>query len=144
MMSELTGYGGLFLAAFVAATILPAQSEALLTWLILTGNYSVALLVVVASIGNVLGSVVNWGLGRFVERFRDARWFPVSPAQLARAERWYERYGIWSLLLSWVPIIGDPITVAAGVLRAPLLTFLALVTLAKTGRYIVLALLVAG
>lgn len=92
-----------------------------------------------ASLGNVLGSAVNWGLGRGVARFRRCRWFPVSEPALARAEGWYRRWGRWSLLASWVPVIGDPLTLAAGMLREPLGPFLLLVGLAKTARYVVLA-----
>jgi membrane protein YqaA with SNARE-associated domain len=139
-MIDLAAYGSLFLAAFVAATILPAQSELLLTGLLASGAYSPVALVAVASVGNVLGSAVNWVLGRAIERFRGSRWFPVGPDALIRAERWYHRYGRWSLLASWMPVIGDPLTVVAGILREPLWSFLLLVALAKTGRYMVLAL----
>jgi len=138
-MTALAVYAGLFLTALAAATILPMQSEAALIGLILTGAYPVWLLIVVASIGNVLGSVINWMLGRGIERFRDRKWFPVNQAALDRAQTWYQRYGKWSLLLSWAPIIGDPLTVVAGVLREPLPVFLLLVTIAKVGRYLVLA-----
>lgn len=141
-MSTLAAYGGLFLAALVAATILPAQSEAVLGGLLAAGTYSPTLLILVAGIGNVLGSVVNWLLGRGVERFRKARWFPVSDGNLERAGRWYRKYGWWSLLLSWMPIIGDPLTVAAGIMREPFLRFLVVVSIAKFGRYIALAALV--
>lgn len=132
-------YPGLFLTAFLAATVLPAQSEALLVALLLA-DHPPWLLVAVATAGNVLGSVVNWWLGRGIERFRNRRWFPVGPAALARAQRWYARVGKWSLLLSWVPVIGDPLTLVAGVMREPLPVFVLLVTLAKLGRYVVLAL----
>lgn len=131
-------YAALFFAAFVAATIFPMQSEAALTTLLLNG-YTPWAVLAVASVGNVLGSCMNWLLGRGIERFRRHRWFPVSDTALARAQGWYQRYGKWSLLLSWVPIIGDPITVAAGVLREPLPVFLALVTVAKVGRYLAVA-----
>lgn len=137
-MIDFSAYLGLFLAAFIAATILPMQSEAALVGLLLA-DYSPWALVAVASAGNVLGSVVNWLLGRGIERFRERRWFPASPAAMARAERFYRRFGRWSLLLSWVPIVGDPLTVVAGVLREPFASFLALVTLAKAGRYVALA-----
>ncbi|MGA1614643.1 MAG: YqaA family protein [Lutimaribacter sp.] len=130
---------GLFLAAFVAATLLPAQSEALLAYLVVQSAYSVALLVAVATLGNVLGSCVNWGLGRFFRQYRDARWFPVSARHQARAETIYRRYGRASLLLSWVPIIGDPITCVAGLLGEDLRVFVVIVTLAKAGRYCVVA-----
>ncbi len=138
-MTDLVAYLGLFLAALMAATILPMQSEAALVGLLVTGAYPVWLLVVVASLGNVLGSLINWLLGRGIERFRGQRWFPVTSAALDRAQGWYRRYGKWSLLLSWLPVIGDPLTVVAGLAREPLLVFLALVTVAKAGRYAVLA-----
>ncbi|MER8982775.1 MULTISPECIES: YqaA family protein [unclassified Mesorhizobium] len=137
-MTDLAAYAGLFLAAFIAATILPMQSEAVLIGLLLA-DYSPWLLVGVASVGNVLGSVINWLLGRGIERFRDRRWFPANQTQLNRAQVWYRRYGKWSLLLSWLPIVGDPLTVVAGVLREPFRVFLLLVTAAKVGRYLVLA-----
>ena len=137
-MTDLSAYLGLFAIALVAATILPAQSEAALVALLVAGGQPVWALVAVASAGNVLGAVVNWALGRGIERFRDRSWFPVGPAMLARAEGWYRRWGRWSLLLSWAPFGGDALTVVAGVLREPLWSFLALVTIAKTGRYLAL------
>ena len=138
-MSAAAAYGGLFLAAFLAATILPAQSEAVLAGLLAGGHFSPGLLILVAGTANVLGSVVNWLLGRGVERFREARWFPASEKNLERAGHWYRRYGWWSLLLSWAPVIGDPLTVAAGILREPFPRFLLVVSIAKFGRYIILA-----
>ncbi len=138
-MPDLAIYAGLFLVAFLAATVLPMQSEAALVALLLIDSYPAALLVIIASIGNVLGATVNWGLGRWVERFSERSWFPVRPAVLQRYRGWYQRYGKWSLLLSWMPIIGDPLTVIAGVLREPLPVFLVLVTVAKVGRYLVIA-----
>lgn len=132
-------YGGLFLLSFLAATIFPAQSEVGLAALILSQDYSLVLLIAVASAGNTLGSVVNWALGRGVERFRDKRWFPVKPDQLNRAIAWYRKYGRWSLLMSWAPFIGDPLTVVAGILREPIVSFVLLVAIAKTVRYIVVA-----
>ncbi len=138
-MTDLAVYAGLFLVAFAAATILPMQSEAVLAGLLLTDDYPLATLIGVASIGNVLGSTVNWLLGRGVEHFRDSCWFPVSRATLDRAGKWYRRYGQWSLLLSWMPVIGDPLTIAAGIMREPLARFLILVSIAKFGRYLAVA-----
>lgn len=138
-MSDLAAYAGLFAVAFVAATILPAQSEAALVALLVAGAQDPVALVAVASLGNTLGAVVNWALGRGVSRFSGRRWFPVTPAQLDRATGWYRRWGRWSLLLSWAPVGGDALTVAAGVLREPLWSFVLLVGLAKTARYVVLA-----
>ncbi|RRW17863.1 DedA family protein [Stutzerimonas stutzeri] len=143
-MFELSGYLGLFLAAFGAATLLPMQSEAVLAGLLLTERYAAWELVALASLGNVLGSLVNWLLGRYVEHFRHKRWFPVNERQLARAQASYHRYGRWTLLLSWVPIIGDPLTLVAGVMREPLWSFLLIVSLAKTGRYLMVIALTLG
>ena len=140
----MTGYALLFLSALVAATVFPAQSEAVLVGLIAGGGHSLAALVAVASIGNTLGSVVNWFIGRGVERLKHKPWFPVSEDRLARAQTWYQRYGKWSLLASWLPVVGDPITVAAGIMKEPLAIFVLLVGLAKTARYIVLAAITTG
>ena len=132
-------YLGLFAAAFLAATLLPAQSEAVLVGLLLDGHPAGALLLV-ASTGNVLGSLLNWWLGRRIVHYRDRRWFPVPPRALAPAQQHYARWGRWSLLLSWVPVIGDPLTLVAGVMGERLRVFLPLVALAKAGRYLVLVL----
>jgi membrane protein YqaA with SNARE-associated domain len=138
-MDDLAILGGLFVIAFIAATVFPAQSEAALVGLLVTGIHSPVLLVAVASLGNVLGAVVNWALGRGIESFRERKWFPVSRGSLDRATAWYGKWGRWSLLLSWAPIGGDALTVAAGVLREPLWSFVILVTIAKTARYVVVA-----
>ncbi|MBA8881333.1 YqaA family protein [Phyllobacterium myrsinacearum] len=144
MLVDLGMYAGLFAAALIAATILPMQSEALLAGLLLTHSYPAFALIAVASVGNILGSVVNWLLGRGIDQFRHRKWFPASEAQLDRASRWYQHYGKWTLLLSWVPVIGDPLTVIAGVLREPLWSFVLLVSIAKTVRYLVVFALVSG
>ncbi|MFB4370785.1 MULTISPECIES: YqaA family protein [unclassified Pseudomonas] len=138
-MSDLYAYLGLFSAAFGAATLLPLQSEALLVGLLLGSAQPAWALVLVASLGNVLGSLVNWWLGLYLERFRDRRWFPVSESRLTQAQHWYGRYGRWSLLLSWLPVIGDPLTLVAGIMREPLWRFTLIVAFAKTLRYAVLA-----
>ena len=143
-MADLMAYAGLFAIALLAASLLPLQSEAVLVGLLIAGKQPVVALLLVASVGNVIGSTINWWIGLYVNRFRDRKWFPVKEESLQRAENWYRRYGRWSLLLSWAPVVGDPITVAAGVLREPLWSFLILVTIAKTCRYIVLALVVLG
>lgn len=143
-VTSLAEIGGLALIAFGAATILPAQSEPVLIGLLLLGETPPWLLVLVASIANTLGSLVNWWLGTQLLRFQDRRWFPATPQQIDRAICWYRRWGRWSLLLSWAPIIGDPLTVVAGILREPLRDFILLVAIAKTGRYVVLALVTFG
>lgn len=137
-MTDIAIYVGLFMTALAAATILPMQSEAALVALLVTDAYPIWILIAAASLGNVLGAVINWLLGRGIERFRDRRWFPVQRAVLDRAQDWYRRYGKWSLLLSWLPIAGDPLTVVAGVAREPFPIFLLFVTIAKVGRYLVL------
>ena len=141
---ELTGYAGLFLAAFGAATLLPLGSEALLAGLLAAGGHSTWALIAFASLGNVLGSLVNWLLGRYLEHFRHRRWFPFSERQLDQAQRHYHRYGRWTLLLSWAPLIGDPLTLVAGVMREPWWSFLLIVGLAKALRYLVVAGLTLG
>jgi membrane protein YqaA with SNARE-associated domain len=128
---------GLFAAAFLAATPVPFQSELVFLGLQAAGFSSLSL-ILVASIGNTLGSCVTYGLGRWLSDQRDHRWFPLKPDQMIRAERWFARWGLWSLLLSWAPF-GDMIVAIAGVLRVPVPIFLVLVALAKTGRYIALA-----
>lgn len=125
----------LFTVSFLAATILPLQSEAVLAGLYLSGNYNAAILLLTATAGNVLGACVNWWLGRHLQKFKDKRWFPVSKKALARARLIYRRYGVWTLLLAWVPFIGDPLTIIAGILRTPFWLFVTLVTIGKAGRY---------
>lgn len=134
----------LFISAFGAATLLPLQSEAVLLGLLANGSYSVGLLIAVASIGNILGSCVNWYLGLKIEHYKHKKWFPVSEQKMLQAQKIYQKYGFWSLLLSWVPIIGDPITLIAGLLKENFLRFLLMVCLAKTGRYLVLYLIFIG
>lgn len=129
---------GLFLAALAAATLIPAQSEAVLVGMVLANVHPIWLLLAVATAGNVLGAVLNWTLGRYLIRFADRRWFPVAPARMARASDWYCRRGYWSLLGSWLPIVGDPLTLAAGILHEPFWRFALIVTLAKGGRYLAL------
>lgn len=141
-MGEVGSLLTLFAAAFGAATILPFQSEVVFMAMQLGGIAPVGMLILWASVGNVLGACVNYALGRWATRLEDRRWFPASKAQIARAEGWYARWGVWTLLLSWAPL-GDAFTVIAGMLRTPPWIFLLLVTVAKTGRYIVLAWLTA-
>lgn len=133
-------YFSLFISALLAATLIPAQSEGLLAALILDGSYFFWGLILVASVGNTLGSAVNWWLGYHLQRFQGRRWFPFSEVSIEKAGEWLRKYGLWSLLLSWMPIIGDPITLVAGFLRVRFWVFLGLVVLAKTGRYLVIGL----
>jgi membrane protein YqaA with SNARE-associated domain len=137
-MGAEAGLAGLFLAAFLAATPVPFQSEIVFLAAQVAALAPLWVLVAVASVGNTLGSVVTYGLGRGIGRWQDRTWFPVTPDQLDRAAKWYGRWGLWSLLLSWAPF-GDAIVLVSGVLRTPLPVFVAIVAMAKTGRYAVLA-----
>lgn len=132
-------YVSLFGISLLAATILPAQSELALSAMLISGRFDPWLLILTATTGNVIGSLLNWFMGRYLDRYRGRRWFPVSEAKQARAESIFKRWGYWTLLLSWVPIIGDPLTVVAGFLRVPLKLFLPIVLLAKAGRYIAIS-----
>ncbi|RED47662.1 YqaA family protein [Aestuariispira insulae] len=134
-------YGSMFLSAFLAATILPVYSEAVLIGFLTEDTLNPWILLVVASIGNTLGSVVNWALGLWCLHFQDRRWFPVSQRALVKAQDRFQRWGLWSLLLSWAPFIGDPLTFAAGIMRVRFIIFLPLVLLAKTGRYLFILLI---
>jgi membrane protein YqaA with SNARE-associated domain len=128
----------LFAAAFLAATIIPFQSEAVFVALQLGNVSGLVMLVVIASLGNTLGAFVNYAIGMRVETYRDRRWFPMRPDQLERTQGWFRRYGVWSLLLSWAPVLGW-FTLVAGIMRTPLWQFALLVAIAKTGRYAILA-----
>lgn len=132
-------YAAMFVSAFVSATLLPFASEAVLVGELRSGLGSTAGLVTIATIGNVGGSTLNWWMGRAVHRFKGRRWFPFKADDIARATERFSRYGPWLLLLSWVPVIGDPLTLVAGILRVPLGVFLVLVTIGKAARYIVIA-----
>ncbi|MFC3053426.1 YqaA family protein [Kordiimonas pumila] len=140
-MSDLLIYLGLFWNAFLAATILPVFSELALAGLLAEDIGSPLLLFLFATAGNVAGSILNWWVGSRITIFQHKRWFPVRPNQLAKAEKYFARYGVWSLLLAWLPIIGDPITLVAGVLKTPFTIFLVLVAISKASRY---AFIVAG
>jgi membrane protein YqaA with SNARE-associated domain len=134
----LISYLQLLIISFLAATILPLSSELVLSTMLLTDSFDKYLLLVVASFGNIFGSSVNWYLGKKILIFKDKKWFPVNEKQIAKSEMYFKKYGIWSLLLAWVPIIGDPLTVIAGILRVNFFTFLLLVSVSKTSRYIFL------
>ena len=129
---------GLFIVAFSAATLLPGGSEVAVLALAALQNHSNLTILVVATVGNVLGSVVNYQLGKLALHYQDRKWFPVSAPELAKAQKSFQRWGQWSLLLAWVPIIGDPLTFAAGVMRVNFLRFLVLVAISKFSRYVVI------
>lgn len=127
-------YIGLFFTAFFAATLLPAYSEILFAGLIVQG-YDPLLLWAFASAGNTLGAAVNWALARYFLHFRDRRWFPFREQSLGRAQAWFQRYGVWSLLMAWAPIGGDALTFVAGLMRVRFSLFLLLVAIGKAARY---------
>ncbi|OGQ91034.1 MAG: hypothetical protein A2464_11655 [Deltaproteobacteria bacterium RIFOXYC2_FULL_48_10] len=135
------GYSGLFLSSFLAATLLPLSSELVLGALLKQGFNPYSLLFV-ATFGNVLGSVVNYGLGAFGGRLILHKWWRMPEPEIQRAEKRFRKYGIFSLLLAWVPVIGDPLTVAAGVVKINFFLFLLLVGLGKGLRYMAIYLAV--
>ena len=137
-MLILISYFQLLLISFLAATILPLSSELVLTTMLLTDTFNKFLLLVIASFGNILGSSVNWYLGKKILIFKNKNWFPASEKQIVKCEIYFKKYGIWSLLFAWVPIIGDPLTIVAGMLRVKFYTFLLLVSISKISRYIFL------
>ena len=137
-MDNLTALTALFALSFSAATLLPGGSEAALLALVTLGNHSVLTLLIVASLGNILGSVLNYWLGRVALRYQDRKWFPANAAMLEKSQGWFGKWGQWAVLLAWVPVIGDPITVAAGVMRMGFIRFLILVSISKISRYMLL------
>ena len=135
-MLILFSYFQLLIISFLAATILPFSSEVVLTTMYLSNSFETNLLLIFASIGNILGSITNWYLGKKITIFQDRKWFPVSPDQLNRSQKYFQKYGLWSLLLAWVPIIGDPLTLLAGVLKVRFGIFFLLVSISKISRYV--------
>ena len=138
-MTSISIYISLFITSFLAATILPLSSEVVLAGLLAATTEPWWLLIALASLGNILGSSTNWVIGRGLATARSHPRFPIDQRRLDKAEGWYRRWGCWSLLLSWVPVIGDPLTIAAGFLREPFWIFLILVSIAKVGRYLAIA-----
>lgn len=134
----MTEYLFLFASSFLAATILPFYSEVVLYALLQRGADPL-LLVLMATAGNTLGAWVNWFLGLFIVHFQDRRWFYFKKKQIAAAQKWFSRYGKWSLLLAWLPIGGDALTLIAGIMRVHWLPFLILVGIGKGARYAVIA-----
>ena len=129
-------YLSLFFISFLAATVLPFSSELTLAGLISTSNYDNLLLLVFASFGNVLGSVFNWGLGFYARNLTIKKWFPFKETQIERSSKWFSKFGKWSLLFAWLPIVGDPLTFVAGLLRVRFLDFIILVAIGKVSRYL--------
>ncbi|SDU12721.1 YqaA family protein [Stappia sp. ES.058] len=131
--------GSLFLGAFLAATLLPFSSEVMLIAALAAGDFPPSVVVATATAGNILGSALNWLVGRFLLSWQEHRWFPFTPAQIESASVRFSRYGSWSLLFAFLPVVGDPLTFAAGLLKVPFWRFLILVSIGKTARYAALA-----
>jgi membrane protein YqaA with SNARE-associated domain len=130
-------YLSLFVISFLAATILPFSSELTLAGLIATSDYDNLLLFIVASFGNVLGSVVNWALGSYSRNLTTKKWFPFKETQIERSSKWFRKFGKWSLLFAWVPVVGDPLTLVAGISRVKFIDFIILVAIGKVSRYLI-------
>ncbi len=133
-------YLTLFASAFLAATILPFYSEVVLIALIAKGG-SIWPLVIIATAGNTLGAIVNWWLGLYIQKFKNKRWFYFKEKQIKKAQAWFNRYGKWSLLMAWLPVGGDALTLIAGIMRVSLIPFIILVAIGKGSRYLALAFL---
>jgi membrane protein YqaA with SNARE-associated domain len=131
-------YLSLFFISFLAATILPFSSELTLAGLISTSNYDNLLLLAFASFGNILGSVFNWSLGFYSRNLTTKKWFPFKETQIERSSKWFSKFGKWSLLFAWAPIVGDPLTFVAGLLRVRFLDFIILVAIGKVSRYLII------
>ncbi|MDB2580517.1 DedA family protein [Candidatus Pelagibacter bacterium] len=129
-------YLSLLAISFLAATILPFSSELSLAALIATSDYDNLLLLTVASFGNILGSLVNWALGSYSRNLTTKKWFPFKEIQIERSSKWFRKFGKWSLLFAWVPVVGDPLTLVAGILRVKFIDFIILVAIGKVSRYI--------
>lgn len=127
-------YVGLFLSAFLAATLLPAYSEIVFAALVAEGRDPLALWAW-ASVGNTLGAALNYALARYFLRFQDRSWFPFRAENFSRAQSWFQRYGVWSLTMSWMPVGGDALTFVAGLMRINVWLFLLLVAAGKAARY---------
>ena len=130
-------YLSLFAVSFLAATILPFSSELTLAGLIATSDYDNLLLLILASFGNVLGSVINWALGSYSRNLTTKKWFPFKETQIERSSKWFRKFGKWSLLFAWVPVVGDPLTLVAGILRVKFIDFIILVAIGKVSRYLI-------
>ena len=131
-------YISLFTVAFMVATIVPFGSEMYFATLLSLNKYNNLLLLIAASIGNILGSVFNWICGYYVNYFIKKPWFPIKKEKIKKGTEIFNKYGKWSLLLSWAPFIGDPITFVAGTHRFSLVPFLILVSIGKVGRYLII------
>jgi membrane protein YqaA with SNARE-associated domain len=132
------GLPALFCLSFLAATVLPIASEWLLAALI-ANQVDLTASVAVATLGNTLGAVTTWAVGMWGGMWLLQRWLRISEDDRLRAERWYARWGSWSLLLAWAPVVGDPLCLVGGLLKVPLVRFIPLVAAGKAARYLFVA-----
>jgi membrane protein YqaA with SNARE-associated domain len=132
----MTEYLLIFASAFLAATIVPFYSEIIVATELVSNPQDWFLIWMIASFGNTLGAAVNWALGRYLLHFQQRKWFPFKPDQLKRSQKWFQKYGIWSLLLAWAPVGGDALTFIAGVMRVKFLIFFILTFIGKSARYL--------
>ncbi|HUW68343.1 MAG TPA: YqaA family protein [Candidatus Nanoarchaeia archaeon] len=132
------GYHGLFLASFLASTIFPLGSEAFVI-LLITKNFNIYYVILVASVGNFLGACTSYYIGFAGRMHIIEKYFGVSKSQLERAEKWFTKYGSWSLLFTWLPIVGDALPMMAGIMKLRFVMFSILVFIGKFLRYAVLA-----
>lgn len=137
------GYVALFFLSFLAATVIPLGSEWMLVALLLNGHDPLVA-VAVATTGNTLGACTTYGIGLYGGPFLIQRVLRISAASRQRAEAFSRRYGSWALLLSWVPVLGDPLCLAGGLLRVPAGRFVVLVLLGKLARYVVVGAVALG
>jgi len=128
----------LFSSALISSTLFPGGSEAVLLYKLNEGG-DVLMLVIIATVGNVLGSLITYGMGRLGNEAAHKKWLRMDEAKIVRAEAWFGRYGMPSLLLAWLPVVGDPLCLVAGLLRSHVLLFLLLVTMGKAARYAFIA-----
>lgn len=129
----------LFFSALISSTLFPGGSEALLLYRLHEGGDAVAL-VLIATVGNVLGSLITYAMGRLGNEAIHKRWLRISEQQTVRAQVWFAKFGKPALLLAWLPVVGDPLCLVAGLLRCNLFSFLVLISIGKLVRYAVLAL----
>jgi len=132
----MTAYVSLVLISFLAATILPLSSELALASLLNANEHNSFALIITASLGNILGAIFNWLLGFYLFKYINKKWFPFKKNQINTASVRFRKFGVWSLLFAWVPIIGDPLTFVAGILKVNFLLFLFLVSVGKISRYL--------
>jgi len=131
-------YISIFFLSFLAATIIPFSSEVGLISYMALGKFNNELLLIFVSFGNILGSCVNYILGLYIIKFQTKSWFPFKDNQILKATNWFDRFGVYSLFFAFLPIVGDPLTLIAGIFRVSFIKFIILVSLGKILRYLLI------